>query len=488
MTDNRSKNRFVTVGDEYQREIITREIPRTIPLVDICEEPSYTISINQEWAAHIFGAIATLILPQAWDGEENERNVAVQQIMKLLAMECSPPMDCETIADCIETSENVQTTLNNYFTTTNQNGGVGNINEPLPDAKLNENWYTEEECDLDELWGACEEVIDGMFGATLELLQKLALTTNATDLFAEMLEAIPLIGGLLSFGYEVATWGIETALPLFLAVDSPLVRRELACDLFCLCSDDCDLSMNKVIEVFNDAGVEEPPWSTEVLPNLEWIIALALSGNPDKAIAASIATLGVIIVKHGGRFGKIILGVDSYQQLAAYGAANNANTGWSIYCDCVTWEKLFDFSINGDDWEIAPDGRGSYQFPLGFLHEEWYPEPGRTRRSVNGLQTVLKEVTGLTHVGVVFTLYPKGTFYSGLLFGTIIDALPGVYTSELVGWLSNGYNLHSATFPPMTTTDGVKVFALASDRFGGIDGNLRVERILLKGVGPDPFA
>jgi hypothetical protein len=89
MTKQHNVNdRNMTEEDNEQHLNVVRYIPRSIPTTDICDEPTRTIVCNEEWAKHIFGAIETLTLWTAWEGERDERNLGVQQVLKMLAGQC----------------------------------------------------------------------------------------------------------------------------------------------------------------------------------------------------------------------------------------------------------------------------------------------------------------------------------------------------------------------------------------------------------------
>jgi hypothetical protein len=278
---------------------------------------------------------------------------------------------CDQVTNCILTNEGTIAAIQALLSNGGQNGGVGDPDNPLSDVILGANWLADVACDDDILWGACQSVIDGVFDATLELLQRLALITNDTELLADLLDAIPIIGGLLSFAVEASTWMIEKALPLYLAADSPAVRDELACELFCLGKEQCSISFETVQKVFADNAASTPPFNSNLIDNLEWLFDLVLVGDPDKSIASSISLLGLFIMRNGGKFGEMALGVRSLQQLAALGAAEYPSDGWEVTCDPCPEPWCADYGVGtGLDTWIAFAGRAVYDNGWGIGNDE----------------------------------------------------------------------------------------------------------------------
>lgn len=81
--------RHIVEADTLRLDLDIREHPRQAPEVDIFDEPTRCIKINEEWFKHIGGAISALAEWRAWIGDMDERNEAVQQVLKLLnGIEC----------------------------------------------------------------------------------------------------------------------------------------------------------------------------------------------------------------------------------------------------------------------------------------------------------------------------------------------------------------------------------------------------------------
>lgn len=241
---------------------------------------------------------------------------------------------CQQVADCITSNAATQGALEQWLSDSGLSGGAGNPEERLSDEVLGQDWLAGLDCDNDKLWGACQEVVDGVFDSTLEILQRLDLISNNTELMGELLDSIPIVGGLLSFAFDFTTWMLDTAKALFLAADSPDIRDELCCDLFCLAQASCELTMANVQTTFKTNAISQPPPAMSSLAeNLQWLMELTLTGDTDLKIASTVCLMGVMVMEFGGSFGQMALGVKSMQQLAAIGVIEEASSGWTVTCD-----------------------------------------------------------------------------------------------------------------------------------------------------------
>jgi len=77
-------SRRIVPADEIDYLNTVREHPRQAPTVGIYDAPVRCFTANTEWAAHICGAVATLLNWTAWEGAEDESDPAVQAIYEFL--------------------------------------------------------------------------------------------------------------------------------------------------------------------------------------------------------------------------------------------------------------------------------------------------------------------------------------------------------------------------------------------------------------------
>lgn len=78
------KDRRLVPADAIQRYHIVRDGVRFPPVAGIFDEPLRCYKVNEEWAKHIMGAVAVLSFWTAWEGSQDDRNLAVQEIMDFM--------------------------------------------------------------------------------------------------------------------------------------------------------------------------------------------------------------------------------------------------------------------------------------------------------------------------------------------------------------------------------------------------------------------
>lgn len=183
------------------------------PAIGIFDEPTRCYKINLEWASHIEGAIEVLAEWTAWLGEDDERNIAVQQIRELL--KGSDCVDCNEVIDCLNqnpdwisfqsiTVEHMAETTAEFFAEleTQYDGNPNSINPAIPtdepDLASEENalchaigaWvrlYCEnkkvairQSSFLSQAWNALQNAIEGAYG----LISNVTGFNLLDDLFA----------------------------------------------------------------------------------------------------------------------------------------------------------------------------------------------------------------------------------------------------------------------------------------------------------------
>lgn len=276
-----------------------------------------------------------------WSGavDNNQIDEWASKAVWELTNECG----CECVAECITSSDAVKAAITKVL----NDGGIGNPTgeEPISDDILEEPLVVIPECNNDKLWGACIEVVDGIFDTTFEVLQRISLSGDTLDLIGEMLELIPIVGKYAGSYLRIYDWVTDFAMNLFEAVDGTVVREEIACLLFCKCSVDCNVTFERIEETFVESSIEEPPNFLHLWDQLQWLMDLALSGNPNTKIAATINFFGVLVLKYGGSFGANELSVHTLGQMISLGAKNRASDDWTILCD--TCPVLYD-RLGGD--------------------------------------------------------------------------------------------------------------------------------------------
>lgn len=83
------------------QRLLTRIEPRNAPAAGIFDEPTRCYVVNEEWAAHIAGAVSTLTEVAAWIGADDERHLAIQSVLEFLKGTVCDVKNCPDVEDCL---------------------------------------------------------------------------------------------------------------------------------------------------------------------------------------------------------------------------------------------------------------------------------------------------------------------------------------------------------------------------------------------------
>jgi len=279
-------------------------------------------------------------------------------------------MDCDDIADCIENSEAVQAALDafnqafmnaNGFSADFANSGVpGQDVTPLPDSQLNGSLLpTGYACDNPAQDMAIARAVVRELHETLEdffeLVELITSPATLADTVTDSIPVVSLVGDLLA----VAKWLAQTLPNVYRAAYTQVAEDTISCAIFCYLQENCELSLNALIEIYLGIDELDPP------PELN---------NPDELFTWAIETIAVVssvviveaghllllyVLRLAGKWG-VMLGFNSIS------TAIKAASTWRDYTyedlceDCPTtpvenfWMIYTNFQAEGlREWEIV---------------------------------------------------------------------------------------------------------------------------------------
>lgn len=459
----------------------------------INNELALPLSERQFLVLEVTGEEYTKVFSSVMLGSDLMFNDTAHQVTWLVWKAAKMATLCEAIASCITNSESVQEAINQVLADTLQNGGVGSPGGPVSGSVLTQGMMPDIGCSNDELWGGCEEVIDGIFEATLEFLQRAKVSANAAEGIGNVLDSIPIIGSVLAGAFTTYEWVVDSAHDLFVAADSDVVREELACDLFCFAQQNCDITMEDVLSVFNASSEGGVPPDGDFAEVLAWVVGMTLGGEADKVIAASIAQIGVQALRYGGKLGQNLLGVRSLDQYAQLGALDNPNSQWTILCTDCGWLITKDFTVDDGGFEIVPginlEFAGEYINGVGWRSKQ--PNTGKIVTGVSfGRQFSI--ATTLEHVTIVYDLDNSGE-WPGAFNNTMTLATQGVNTRVALK-VENAVTASSGTNKTMVfdgsrvtwTTDFIKLIISSGVEMNVENGSVIIKSIEMRGSGERP--
>jgi len=266
------------------------------------------------------------------------------------AVDCMPTF-CEAVNDCIETIPEIKI---NIISITNYWGEPGEDGENPPVLEINP--IIAEDCDYDNLFGACTQMVDLIDQTITDIFERIEAITNSVELANEVLEMIPGFNYLASV-LDIANFIQEQLAENYAAEYDSTVRDDLRCALFCRVQPDCVLDFQAMTDVFGglagqaifDIGLED---------FIEFFNTGTFSGV-EIVYAAFWFVSGLLL--YGGK----VLEIDATKLLKLTESfLNDPDGDWSTVCDCG-WFALWDMKTDIGDWDLITDASSSTQWVDG---------------------------------------------------------------------------------------------------------------------------
>jgi len=317
------------------------------------EDPDVKIIVPIELSANEFKYLASTI-----DVGRDPAYPDQSQYIWWLWLRVFLPMTlCEAVAQClIDENEalinalaaalvNNATLRNAISDALSENGGAtpglplseeSSLTDRLPDNVKNE----AEECIPNALWGSMLGLIRGGNRTITDFFEILENASNQFERAEIATGAIPAIGAYIEKGAQFADQLQEEVAESYAANYTEAYEISLACDLFCLALDQCELSIDNIIGVLR-ARVTAPPDDGDFLEIMNWIITGGFTGDEVVDAAFIVYFTGV---KFGQQFADN-LGVRPFTTMMGNGAESFASGQWAENCECATiWNHDIDFT------------------------------------------------------------------------------------------------------------------------------------------------
>lgn len=208
-------------------------------------------------------------------------------------------MDCDGVADCIENNEAVQSALAANFTQNLSSNGISpNDGATLPSVTVSSDKQSENlmpasaACTAPENMAIARAIIVEFDRSVTDFLETIELLTDPAEIVAELGDNVEGVSWLDSVP-EIAVWLQDTFADIYTASYTHSVETSLACGIFCVLQDDCELSLNDLIGVMQDAmgSIEPPPSLDDYQALFDWIINIDTSVG--SAVVAAYYYLGL---------------------------------------------------------------------------------------------------------------------------------------------------------------------------------------------------
>jgi len=325
----------------------------------------------------VMGAIKTMTFRYYWQGTREQIDAVTERMLTMYYhyQEQTGCMICEMVIDCLENDEATKEALRQIIRGMTANPATDPYGQNVPESELTRDVAagTNPTCNLDVLWAQCLNVVKITNLAIVDVLQKFEVSTNIAELVNGLIDVVPILGTAkqiigASGALDLVNYFQESFSEGYLAqyTETPGgVQDQIACDLFCACRADCQITIERVEEVMRARLAEhiEVVTVTDFIDLVETIAGI----EPDTTYVVDLAFwFGWVAVRVGNfLFGQTFNGgLDLIVALAADEPSND----WELLCDCPEeWEHTLDFEIEDGDM-TAP--YGSYEAANGWVSGE----------------------------------------------------------------------------------------------------------------------
>lgn len=253
-------------------------------------------------------------------------------------------LDCDDVADCIETNPGVQIAINNVY---NNNS----VSTPMPGSVSGANLYDNSDgCVEDELWGAIDQLIESMNQNNIDAFEVVEVATNLAERASMLFAAIPIAETLPldeAIDYIQGIW-TDDLFEAYIANDTEAYRDALKCDLFCLAlGNGCVLSINDVFQYFINR------LSGDASDTFAELVAYLTTGTWVGTEINDMFYAGqIMFMKYGNKFFDVV-GIRPFQMYLNIGK-RSPSSAWMDICDDCPDEHCFiwDMTLGLQGWQI----------------------------------------------------------------------------------------------------------------------------------------
>lgn len=289
-------------------------------------------ALSEQQISALLTAIAVIGWRTRWN---NTEPAFYLEFGASLADSLMMPIDlCAEIAACIGSSTDVQEALQNNrqengYAPTDPTYSERDTTKPVPSdtSVIND----DSKCNDDQLFGQATELTDYMHAIIEDVMEYLEYAATQIEFTQDVTGIIPLFGKATEFVTGFAEWMFNNMANGYQAGYTQTLRDEIRCDLFCLMTEDCQLTFDELTNYFaGKASITVIGQSVE-----DMAAQLVNIVNGTEIVYAMHAVLAGILRLGGNWAG--INSVTSLQTALALGA-DNPDNDWVLLCDPCTDE------------------------------------------------------------------------------------------------------------------------------------------------------
>jgi len=220
---------------------------------------------------------------------------------------------------------------------------------------------SEGNCVLDNLWGGMLYSVQSGNRVITDFFEVLEVASNVLEASEITLRAIPAAGDSIATVAAFADKLQEFFAEAYSGAYTEAYEQSLACTMFCLARDNCELSVDDIIAAIN-GRLTAPMDIGDFIEIMSNIVTQTFVGDE---ICDVMFLLYFAALKFGQQFGSVI-GIRPLSVIISLGADQLSSDNWEILCDCPEdWESLLDFEL--DDYGFAAAVQGEWVEGVGLV-------------------------------------------------------------------------------------------------------------------------
>lgn len=315
-------------------------------IVEFVCKPIY-LPKDETLTAVLYGLFAQMCKSYFW---VNEGTWQVDDLVQYLRQgfemsdqleECG--MSCEQLIECLATDPDTKQAFVDLLSELGIQPKAGDYPPvPMPTANTASNLLPQGYvCDNDHLFGMSRWIVTQLDKATRQFLGQIELLTDPVELgavFADNVEGVSWFGS----GIEMAAWLQDQLEQWYDIAYTQTAEDTLSCEIFCLIKDDCELTIDKILEAYAVNAITPLPDPNDWIDVMNWLIDKTF--NADLTTVATYHYFLAQALRFGGSVG-FFDGFRGLKQVIATGSDETDND-WNILCNCATeWCYEFDFTL-----------------------------------------------------------------------------------------------------------------------------------------------
>jgi len=285
----------------------------------------------------------------------DEQKAVIVSLAQKLEKEVLTPMEiCAEIIACITDNEGTQEAINDLVDAAIENNTY--LTKQLINIFNNRQPITTEDC-RDGLFACIRQTLNFIDVHTLDWLEKVDNSAAANS--NELINAFAGITGANSAGVSIITafvnWIVDNLLDAYPAIATQEKIDEVACEIFCQYSEQCDISIDDLYQFFKAKVDEVYPTDTGTLLTYLGDVVGIVSGITDDLVFNVMMRNYLEIVRHGNLALDAATSINSRAFQARFNAyCNDVDGDWELLCSCGSTEKTMraygrGYSVNGGD-------------------------------------------------------------------------------------------------------------------------------------------